>query len=96
MNRQAVIILAVLLLCIANLLSFGLMAYDKRCARRHRRRVPEQRLFLAAACFGALGGVLAMKLLHHKTRHWNFKTFFPMFLMLQLIILLFAAYKLLF
>lgn len=96
MNKYAAILVVMLILCITNFISFCLMAYDKRCARNHERRVPEKHLFLAAACFGALGGVLAMKLLNHKTRHWNFKTFFPMFLMLQIIALIFVFYKLMF
>lgn len=41
-------------LAATNLFSFGLMAYDKHCARAGKRRVPEKALFLAAACFGAL------------------------------------------
>ncbi len=71
-----------------NLLSFSLMAHDKRCARQGRRRVPEKRLFLAAACFGALGGVLGIWLCRHKTRHWYFTLFFPLMLLLQAALLL--------
>lgn len=70
-------------LAAANLVSFGMMAYDKRCARLGRWRVPERRLFMAAACFGALGGVLGMKLLRHKTRHWRFRILFPLMLAVQ-------------
>ena len=49
-------------LAVANVLSFALMAFDKRRARTGQWRVPERTLFLAAACFGALGGVLGMLL----------------------------------
>ena len=51
--KTALIIAA---LAALNLLSFGLMAYDKRCAKKGKWRVPERTLFLAAACFGGLGG----------------------------------------
>ena len=71
-----------------NLISFGLMAFDKRCARAGARRVPEKALFLAAACFGALGGVLGMHLCHHKTRHWYFRVFFPLMLAVQVALLI--------
>ena len=77
------ITLIALALAALNLLSFGLMTYDKRCARAGKWRVPEKTLFLAAACFGALGGVLGMRLCHHKTRHWYFKIFFPLLLIVQ-------------
>ena len=77
-----------------NLISFGLMAYDKHCARAGKWRVPEKTLFLAAACFGALGGVLGMQLCRHKTRHWYFRLFFPLMLAAQ-IALLAVAYEVL-
>ncbi len=71
-------------LAVLNLLSFCLMAYDKRLAKTGRRRVPEKTLFLAAACFGGLGGVLGMTLCRHKTKHWYFRLFFPLFLIVQI------------
>ncbi len=74
-------------LAVLNLISFCLMACDKRCAKAGKRRVPEKTLFLAAACFGGLGGVLGMTLCRHKTQHWYFKLFFPLFLILQIALL---------
>ncbi len=71
------------LLLVTNLISFSLMAYDKQCARKGKWRVSEKALFIAAACFGGLGGVLGMFLCHHKTKHWYFRVFFPLFLVLQ-------------
>lgn len=70
-----------------NLFSFCLMAYDKRCARKGKWRVSEKALFLAAACFGALGGVLGMQLCRHKTKHWYFQVFFPLMLIVQIALL---------
>ena len=54
---NAILSVAVVLV-ILNLISFSLMAYDKRCAKICAWRVSEKVLFLAAACFGGLGGVL--------------------------------------
>ena len=88
-----IIVIAVIILAILNLISFCLMAYDKRCAKTGKWRVPEKVLFLATACFGGLGGVLGMQLCHHKTKHWYFKVFFPVLLVVQ-IALLVAAYML--
>ena len=78
-------------LAVLNVVSFCLMAYDKRCAKTGKRRIPEKTLFLAAACFGGLGGVLGMTVCRHKTQHWYFKLFFPILLIVQ-IALLAAAY----
>jgi len=77
-------------LVILNLVSFSLMAYDKHCARAGKWRVPEKTLFIAAACFGGLGGVLGMTLCRHKTRHWYFRVFFPALLILQMALLVFG------
>ncbi len=81
---------AAIIIVLLNLISFGLMAYDKRCAKAGRWRVPEKALFLAAACFGGLGGVLGMQLCHHKTKHWYFKVFFPLMLVIQAALLIWA------
>ena len=84
------IAIAAAVLAALNLLSFGLMAYDKRCAKAGKWRVPEKTLFLAAACFGGLGGVLGMLLCRHKTKHWYFRVFFPLMLAAQAALLVFG------
>ena len=86
-----VITILALALAALNLFSFCLMAYDKRCAKLGKWRVSEKALFLAAAFFGALGGVLGMVILRHKTKHWYFQVFFPLLLIAQ-IGLLIAGY----
>ena len=90
-----IVIAALTALAVLNAVSFGLMAHDKRCAKRGSWRVPEKTLFLAAACFGALGGVLGMQMLRHKTRHWYFRVFFPVMLVIQAALLGFGAWLLL-
>lgn len=82
-----------IVLAVLNMLSFGLMAYDKRCAKQGKWRVPEKALFLATACFGGLGGVLGMVLCRHKTKHWYFKLFFPLLLAVQIAVLALLAWK---
>ena len=66
-----------------NILSFALMMADKRRAVQRRRRVSERTLFISAACFGALGGTLAMWIGRHKYRKWYFRAFFPSMMMIQ-------------
>ena len=89
MNDALIPAVAVLLI-ILNIISFCLMAYDKHCAKAGKRRVPEKVLFISAALFGGLGGVLGMTLMRHKTKHWYFKLFFPVFLVVQIAVLVFA------
>ena len=84
MDKTAIILIVLCVLAVPNLISFGLMAHDKRCAQKGKRRVPEKTLFIAAACFGGLGGVLGMALCRHKTRHWYFQVFFPVLLIVQI------------
>ena len=66
-----------------NTACFLLMAHDKQCAKKGRRRVPEKTLFAAAVLFGAFGGTLGMFLFRHKTKHWYFRVFFPLLVILQ-------------
>ena len=85
---MSMIAVAAVILAVLNLFSFALMAYDKRCAKAGKWRVPEKMLFLATACFGGLGGVLGMILCRHKTKHWYFNVFFPVLLAVQVVLLI--------
>ncbi len=95
MPKSTYILIVLCGFTVANLISFLLMRHDKRCAQRGLRRVPESKLFLAAACFGGLGGLLGMHLLRHKTKHWYFRVFFPLMLAIQVILLGYGIYALL-
>lgn len=94
MDKKTILLVALAVVALMNLASFILMGHDKRCARQGKWRVPEKRLFLVTACFGGLGGVLGMKVFHHKTQHWYFKVFFPVLLILQVILLAGGAWLL--
>lgn len=89
-----IILAALTVVVIMNIVAFVLMGRDKRCARQGKWRVPEKTLFLVTACFGGLGGVLGMKVFHHKTQHWYFRWFFPVLLILQIVVLIVGAYLL--
>lgn len=75
---------------ILNVISFFLMALDKRLAYRRRRRIPEKVLFLSALLFGALGGTAGMWIFRHKTKHWYFRLFFPLLVVAQAAVLAYA------
>ena len=94
MDKKTIILVALAIIAVMNVAVFALMGHDKRCARQGKWRVPEKTLFLVTSCFGGLGGVLGMKVFHHKTRHWYFKVFFPVLLVLQVAVMVAGAYLL--
>ncbi len=63
---------------LVNLFSFFLMGWDKRCAIRHKRRIPEKTLFFFAWVFGGIGIAAGMAAFRHKTLHWTFRFFVPL------------------
>lgn len=71
-------------LLIANVLAFGVSAFDKYAAkRRGMRRVPEKTLFLLALLGGAAGLYVSMRLFRHKTHHRKFMVGIPVILIAQ-------------
>ena len=82
-----ILLIAVLVM---SLISFLLMGWDKRCARRGHWRVSEKALFLSAILMGAIGGTLGMNVFRHKTKHWYFKLFFPALAILQILLVIWA------
>ena len=94
MEKTTIILTALTVVVIMNIASFALMGHDKKRARQGKWRVPEKTLFLVTACFGGLGGVLGMKVFHHKTQHWYFKDFFPLLLAIQVVAIIVGAHLL--
>ncbi len=90
MKPVTIIILAAV--AVMNLISFFLMAHDKRCAQQGSRRVPEKTLFLVTGLFGGLGGTAAMWICRHKTKHWYFAVFFPVMLLVQAAIVAYVLF----
>ncbi|MEE0203754.1 MAG: DUF1294 domain-containing protein [Oscillospiraceae bacterium] len=81
-----------LYLLAVNLLLFAVMGIDKYKAKHQLWRIPERTLFVLAAIGGSLGGILGMRLFHHKTLHPQFRYGFPAILILQLILAGFLVY----
>ena len=69
-----------------NLAAFLAMGLDKRRAKKNRWRISEKALFLPAVLGGALGGILGMRVFHHKTKHWYFRFGFPTLLLAQILL----------
>lgn len=55
-----------------NLVTLGVMGFDKLKAKAGGRRVPEKTLLTLAFCLGGVGVLLGMRLFRHKTRHPKF------------------------
>lgn len=64
-----------------------MMAYDKSQAGRHKRRIPEKRLFGYAACGGALGAWIGMYAYRHKTKHVSFIIGMPVLLIVNAVLI---------
>ncbi len=75
-----------------NLWAFALMGIDKGRAKKGKSRIPEKRLFGAAALGGALGALLGMRLFHHKTLHRSFMLGMPALLLFNLTVYVFLAH----
>ena len=71
-----------------NAAAFLMMFLDKRFAVHGQWRIPEKTLFLLAVLGESLGGCLAMRLFHHKTRHRSFAVGFPLLLVVQAVALI--------
>ncbi len=71
-----------------NILSFLLFGIDKYKAIKKKYRIPEKVLLGISLLGGSLGSLLGMILFHHKTKKIGFLILIPLFLLLQIIILL--------
>ena len=72
-------------LILVNLAAFILYGYDKSCAKKNKRRVPERTLLFWAWIGGSIGAFLGMRFFHHKTRHRVFRYGVPALLILQIV-----------
>ncbi len=59
-------------LILVNSYLFCLMGYDKRQAKKRKWRVPENNLIFVSLLGGGIGGLIARKVFHHKTRKKKF------------------------
>ncbi|KYD01783.1 DUF1294 domain-containing protein [Bacillus atrophaeus] len=66
-----------------NVCGFWIMGADKKRARQHRWRISEERIWLVAIAFGALGVWLGMQTFRHKTKHRSFMYGVPLLLVIE-------------
>ncbi|MDX6180967.1 DUF1294 domain-containing protein [Flavobacterium sp. Fl-77] len=72
---------------IVNSFIFIIAGYDKYQARKNKRRIPENTLFLFEAIGGTLGLLLAMLFFRHKTSKTSFIVKFTLILLIQLLLI---------
>ena len=71
-------------LLVINIVTFIVFAYDKRQAMRGGNRVREFVLLGLSFIGGALGGLIAMYVVRHKTSKWYFKFGLPAMIVLHI------------
>ena len=62
----------VIIFGILSVITFFMYGIDKFKAQRGKWRISEKALLISSFIGGAVGGLLAMQLFRHKTKHWYF------------------------
>lgn len=80
----------IVILIILNLISFFVMAIDKKRSVGHSKRIPEGTMMFLGILFGAIGIIIGMLTFRHKTKKWYFVCGMPLLLLenISLIILI--------
>lgn len=76
--------LVALLYVVASVVSYWLYAKDKRAAKKHEWRVPENSLHISAVLCGWPGALIAQQTLRHKTQKVSFRLVFWLTVVLNL------------
>ncbi len=76
-------------LIIINLITFIFFWNDKRRSKKEVWRIPEKTLMGLCVIGGSIGGLLGMRVFHHKTRHALFVRGIPIIIALEIGLVLF-------
>lgn len=88
-NIPVLVGLGVYLLLI-NVVTFAVFCLDKKRAVNWSSRFPEAALLGLSLAGGSLGGIVAMRVAHHKTSKWYFTVGLPAFIVLHAVLFFFA------
>ena len=80
-------------LAVVNVAAFVLFALDKAVAANgndYGRRAPEAWLLGSCLIGGSVGGLIAMYAFRHKTRKWYFVAGLPLFIVLDVAVIVYA------
>ena len=82
-----------LIFAFISFVTFIVYGIDKFKARRGLWRISEKTLLALSLLGGAAGGLLAMQIYRHKTRHWYFYVINVGALLLQLALLIYLTFR---
>ena len=82
----------VIALLVWNLVVFVLYGADKSKAKKKKRRISEKTLLMTAFFMGSIGALFGMALLRHKTKHWKFKILVPLFVVVNIAVVVAGYY----
>lgn len=85
-------IILVVVFGVMSIIGFASMGIDKKKAQEGKWRTKEATLFLIAILFGGVGSALGMYIFRHKTKHWYFAVFFPIFAIIDLVAFVVGIY----
>ena len=91
MNTIAILIAAAAIV-LWNIIVFALYAIDKRRAVKNKFRISEATLLTCAFLMGGIGAFLGMRMLRHKTQHWQFKLLVPLAVIINIAIIVFVVW----
>lgn len=86
-RRNMLIKILLIYMAAISLCAFVMCIYDKRAAIKRRYRISEKSLFIVSILGGATGMFLGMLLVRHKTRHWYFMLFIPLFIIIHVVLI---------
>ena len=78
---------------LVNIVTFIAFGVDKYKAESGDYRIPEIKLYLLSAIGGSIGAIWAMKVFHHKTHKRSFYSGIPLFLLLNIITVIYMLYR---
>lgn len=84
---------AVLYLILINLIGFFAMWIDKAKAKRGSWRIPENTLFAITFLGGGFGTIAGMYKFRHKTKKLRFTICFPVILLTEIVLVVYALIK---
>lgn len=80
-------------LIVINLFASVITIYDKVAAIKYKWRIPEYTLLSIGFIGGALGMLMTMNAIHHKTRHQKFMIGLAVMIILHILLLAYAYEK---
>lgn len=78
---------------IINIIAFFAMWIDKSKARKGAWRIKESTLFTLVLLGGGIGGIAGMYLFRHKTKKLYFTIGFPVILICEIVLIVYAVIK---